>query len=1094
MGKHFFRFILAGFIMLLSHNVQSQTFEKDTLVAVLRQEAQFYLDQLKKKEIPAYFISFRVTDLKRIALSSDFGLYSADETHTRTLTPQVRVGSPEYDNFTYKSQNFQLISSTEPEERPSRSLPIDQDNISTIKDVIWNCIQERYKTAVKVYLEAISNQKNQTSELDSIPSFAPATAASYYEQPYKETDTRINKEKYQKYLGDASRLFKNYKKLTTGRITLEYSLQRTTFVNTEGTVVAQNRKTYLLCLEAVSQASDGTDCSLFENIFTYSEDSLPSPKELAEKVQDLAERTVALSEAPLAEAYTGPALLSGSASAVFFHEVLAHRLEASRTKSVNNAIAPLMGKRILPASLQLYLDPTLKTYQGRELNGHYLYDEEGVKGERVDCIKDGVLQQYLMSRAPAKGFTGSNGHGRADVNFDPEPRQSNLIIETTAPYTTEELRNKFIEELKRQEKEYGYYFRTVNGGFTTLGGSNPKSVNVFKVTPIEVYRVFTDGRKDQLVRGVSLIGTPLSMFSHIKAAGGETELFTGFCGAGSGFIPVSGTSPMVYVSQIETQGHKPFTHDKELLIGTPETEETVQTGNMEDSTLIFKAMEDEMNHLYQELSDKHKPCPLFVDYILQRTYVSETESSGGTCVNQKENGVKNQVVSHIFLGDTLLKNDLGRTVAQTIPDELDYLALRASLREYSEKAYRNATSHLDAKRNSLKRNPKPEAEANVPEFSIMPPAVWIGPSALTGHCSIKDLKTLSNRLSEVFLQYPELFNHRVVIQQKRTDYYRLTSEGQKILQPDSLLTISAEASSRNEDGQINKEYYSLNAGSLGDLPSEETLIQELHRFARYVLKMDHAASAEDLYIGPVLYEDKAVQDLLEKQISNYAHFNWNGGNNRSDRKYRYVGKQIFPSLLSVYQLGRDSVYNGVKLLGYRQVDADGKQPMTLPIIEKGVLKNLLTGRTPTLGCPASTGNEHFHTSHRDIRTQYTGGIFHVTSSHAISYDKLYKRLLRSARKAGLKYAYIIKGIDLIRVDVATGKEELMKGNRNSPSREQFRRVGGVSKEEMIHQVPPSGVGLGLICPKAILLEEMELDIVPRREMHADDFFHSIRHH
>ena len=88
------------------------------------------------------------------------------------------------------------------------------------------------------------------------------------------------------------------------------------------------------------------------------------------------------------------------------------------------------------------------------------------------------------------------------------------------------------------------------GGFTQTGRYMP---NAFNVTPIEVYRIYTDGRPDELVRGVDLIGTPLSIFSNIEAAGDDYDIFDGYCGAESGSVPVSTICPTLFVKQIETQ-------------------------------------------------------------------------------------------------------------------------------------------------------------------------------------------------------------------------------------------------------------------------------------------------------------------------------------------------------------------------------------------------------------------------------------------------------------------------------------------------------------------------------------------------------------
>jgi len=90
----------------------------------------------------------------------------------------------------------------------------------------------------------------------------------------------------------------------------------------------------------------------------------------------------------------------------------------------------------------------------------------------------------------------------------------------------------------------------VVGGFTTTGRYRPNS---FNVTPTEVYRIYVDGRPDELVRGVDLVGTPLAMFSQIECTGNDYAVFTGMCGAESGSIPVTAISPSLLVRTVEVQ-------------------------------------------------------------------------------------------------------------------------------------------------------------------------------------------------------------------------------------------------------------------------------------------------------------------------------------------------------------------------------------------------------------------------------------------------------------------------------------------------------------------------------------------------------------
>ena len=195
------------------------------------------------------------------------------------------------------------------------------------------------------------------------------------------------------------------------------------------------------------------------------------------------------------------------AAGVFFHEIFGHRVEGQRLRQETDGqtFKKKTGEPVLPDFLNVYMDPTIDRYKSREINGHYKYDDEGVKGQKVVLVENGILKNFLMSRVPIEGFPSSNGHGRAATGMNPAARQSNLIIESTQGKSENELRQILRDELVRQSKEYGYYFASVTGGFTQTGRYSP---NVFNVTPNEVYRVYADGRPDELVRGVDLVGTP----------------------------------------------------------------------------------------------------------------------------------------------------------------------------------------------------------------------------------------------------------------------------------------------------------------------------------------------------------------------------------------------------------------------------------------------------------------------------------------------------------------------------------------------------------------------------------------------------------
>jgi TldD protein len=289
----------------------------------------------------------------------------------------------------------------------------------------------------------------------------------------------------------------------------------------------------------------------YESYFSFTPEGLPDDATVLKDVNQMIADLEALRKAPVVDPYTGPAILSGRATAVFFHEVFGHRIEGHRQKSETEGqtFKKMVGQPVLPDFLSVVSDPTLRHYGGTDLVGSYDYDDEGVKTRRVTAVDDGVLKNFLMSRTPIDGFPNSNGHARAQPGFTPVARQSNLLVLNSKPMSRAQLKSMLLEQIKEQHKPFGLLFDDIEGGFTITGRTIP---NAFNVLPVMVYRVYPDGR-EELVRGVDLIGTPLTVFSKIVAADDEKAVFNGICGAESGGVPVSAGGPAILVSQIEVQ-------------------------------------------------------------------------------------------------------------------------------------------------------------------------------------------------------------------------------------------------------------------------------------------------------------------------------------------------------------------------------------------------------------------------------------------------------------------------------------------------------------------------------------------------------------
>jgi predicted Zn-dependent protease len=293
------------------------------------------------------------------------------------------------------------------------------------------------------------------------------------------------------------------------------------------------------------------DLSTFDSFTAWSAKKLPKEDVLKTAVDKVAKDVLALRGAPIVEPFVGPAILSGRAAGVFFHEIFGHRVEGHRLKdeSDGQTFAKMVGTRVLPEFLSVTFDPTRKQAAGEDLNGWYQFDDEGVKARRTSVVESGILKTFLMSRTPIPNIPSSNGHGRRQAGAEVVSRQSNLMVESSRTVPEAKLKELLIEQMKKQNKPYGYYFQEITGGFTNTAR---RGIQAFKVIPLVVYRVHPDGR-EELVRGADIVGTPLASFAKIVAAGDKLEVFNGFCGAESGSVPVSAVAPSILVSELEIQ-------------------------------------------------------------------------------------------------------------------------------------------------------------------------------------------------------------------------------------------------------------------------------------------------------------------------------------------------------------------------------------------------------------------------------------------------------------------------------------------------------------------------------------------------------------
>jgi predicted Zn-dependent protease len=514
--------------------MDAMTAELDRAMTSLSKAAQ-------PNQQPPYYIGYDAHDLTRLNILAQQGaIVSSDESHQRTADITVRVGDWKVDN-THGTHRTSALHSIE--------LPLTENRLAIARTLWWGT-NACYGNALQSYLKVKSELAVQAKEEDNSPDFSRQDAV-HAQLPLIPTPT-LDRKAWEQRIRALSAIFRAHPQIITNMVVLTVSSVNNYFVSSEGSRLVYPHQLIRIVVVASTRAENGMDISLARTFESRTDHDLPSQTELERQIQLLAGQLDALRTAPVAEPYNGPALLSGRASAVFFHEVLGHRLEGQRQRGTQEGqtFTKDVGKPILPAFISVADDPTIAVFDGTYLSGYYTYDEEGQPAQRVELVQKGILQQFLMSRMPIANFDSSNGHGRAQIGRMPTGRQGNLIVTSTNITPEKKLRKLLIDEIKKQNKPYGLYFEDIASGYTLTQRVTPQA---FQVIPQLVYRVYADGRPDELVRGVQIVGTPQTALTQILATGDKQGVFNGECGAESGSVPVSAIAPAMLFGEIETQ-------------------------------------------------------------------------------------------------------------------------------------------------------------------------------------------------------------------------------------------------------------------------------------------------------------------------------------------------------------------------------------------------------------------------------------------------------------------------------------------------------------------------------------------------------------
>lgn len=1078
MNKHLF----VTFLCLLSGI--SAVSGQDPVFNTLKSELNRNFSVLKEQPVPAYYIFLRLDEFQSLTCTGKFGrLQTAPHlgSPSHALSSGVRVGDRNLDNTHEIRESGQ---GTYSDMRIAADyVPID-NNPDVLKKTIWLQLDNLYKDDVQIYEQIKANMTVKVEQEDKSPDFSVEKAENYYEAPVTWESLHINPKIWEEKVRKYSKIFDENSDLSDGSAYLSAGLIRKIFVDTEGREIAQNAVSFQLTLAAEALADDGMYLPLVKTWTGFSLSELPSDEEVIKAAREMNHMLSQLKKAPVVESFSGPAILSPETSGVFFHEIFGHRVEGSRLKQENDAqtFKKKVGEQVLPKHLSVTFDPALKYFGQTPLNGYYVFDDEGIRGQRTEVVRNGVLKGFLMSRTPIDGFAHSNGHGRAQTGLAPISRQSNLLVESSQKLNREELLKRLRKEAKSQGKEYAYYFREVSGGFTNTGRYSP---NAFNVTPLVVYRIYTDGRPDELVRGVDLVGTPLAMFAQIAACGDEYAVFNGTCGAESGSMPVSCIAPALLVKQIETQ-KRSKSQSQPPILSKPKGTDIPQSSS---GDIISASIAKETERALEGLRLPGLQAPFFISCTVGDIKRLTVNASNGSLVSSVYFPYRGSA-TRLLVGDYQCtdENFTGSTGGPAGYDgavcaDNDEAGIRYTVWRDLDAIYKNATEIYQQKLSAIKQLNIPAKNLELPDWDKTEPVVMNNIPLPDIDFNASAYEEYAKAASAVFNDYRKIFNSSVSVSVYSAVIYVYNTEKSSLRLPLVFASVKSNAEIKTGKGENLQNGFDITAGHPEELPSIEELRKRCEELAENLIEEANTAKLDESYSGPVLFEGHPVSKTFygsffygeNSLIAEHKPLTPDGVSYGSGNLEEMIDKRITAKEISIEDLTGTPEYNGVKLLGYAPVDAEAViPPAKLTLVENGILKTLLNDRIPTEKVPHSNGHALFTS---DVGHAVNTGVVRMTHTSQKSKEELRKELFRLAKEEGYDYAYIVKGntnrMQLYQVSIDGTEKRVRSAVINNLNVQSFKKIAAVSDKELIYN-GMAGNLISIITPDAVLFEELRV--------------------
>lgn len=673
--------------------------------------------------------------------------------------------------------------------------------------------------------------------------------------------------------------------------------------------------------------------------------------------------------------------------------------------------------------------------------------------------------------------------------------KNQLWVECTPHSSDNDLFKKLLQTIKNQNKEYGYWIQTIH--YSESDGFVPQLV----------FRVYADGRANELVRGLSI---PKNQhFWNQVMDGGDISDFNIAPNSITASAPVRCTAPSVLCFLIDIQPLQ--TQPKHTLLAPVSFDETPSP--LAFPSLATQVMQDEIQRFFTDSMLLKNPKPYDVEYLISDANTYTVESSMGSTLSVCEQPTRH-LNTRLLVGDNTLNNEnlysCPNTVSRNLPLDNNYANMVQTAHQCTEDAYRQALTDYEEKvrltahvpndgKDALKDRSEAFSKSSLNEKPLE-------------EISLSQVEYLANDLSARFLHdNPTLYSSGVTTYVYQANAYFTNAQNIQYIRPFRLLCIQLHASAITEDGDTLHDNTQLLYRGFHDLPDIEILYQEVDLMAHRLQEWAHAPKHTEYYDGPVLLSKDAVSELLPYLLIESAPSLLNVRTPINTQNYtpnfwmKMLNKQITSNMLNISANYEQEITAGVHLIGYQTLDAEGLEPNKKTVlVQRGKLLELLSNRTPTKSGKYSNGHQQLCLNNGYLVTALGAGILEITGNNTLDERALTKELLKQARAAGNKYAYRIEKmgkqqdadghIRLVplyvnRIKVANGEAFPVRVSQTeSVDFNLLNKVSGVSRErvafnKLLKQLNTKqmnkqdifwGIPSSIISPSFILLKNFQL--------------------